>query len=133
MDYKSIFNRSRSNSLILGLAGLLTASIVGCGPSVPEQHKQGRFRGFEVTVDIGWFGPRNIKLEDKTANYRATFLIARDRSRGSLPDGRFDEISLKYVPKGHILERYANLDSLELAYQTVMDKVNVEEPESRSR
>ena len=115
MDYKSIFNRSRSNSLILGLAGLLTASIVGCGPSVPEQHKQGRFRGFEVTVDIGWFGPRNIKLEDKTANYRATFLIARDRSRGSLPDGRFDEISLKYVPKGHILERYANLDSLDIS------------------
>jgi len=40
---------------------------------------------------------------------------------------------LKYVPKGHILERYANLDSLELAYQTVMDQLNVEEAESRTR
>ena len=131
MNYQPLFNRLKSNPLVLGLAGLLTTSVVGCGPRVPEQHNQGRFRDFEVTIDIDLWGPRNIKLEDKTANYRQTFLTASDRSEGSLPDGRFDEISLKYVPKGHILERYANLDSLELAYQTVMDKVNVDEVESR--
>ncbi|HLC73777.1 MAG TPA: hypothetical protein VJH20_04040 [Candidatus Nanoarchaeia archaeon] len=131
MNYQPLFNRLKSNSLVLGLAGLLSTSMAGCEPNVPELHQQGRFRDFEVTVDIDWLGPRNIKLEDNTQSYRKTYLTASDRSEGSLPDGRFDEISLKYVPKGHILERYANLDSLELAYQTVMDKVNVDEVESR--
>ena len=37
------------------------------------------------------------------------------------PDGRFDEMKLISVPKGDVLERYANLDSISKYFKEVIE------------
>ncbi len=39
----------------------------------------------------------------------------------SIGDGRFDEIELRNVPKGHLLEKYVPLDSLDKLYKEVKE------------
>lgn len=46
---------------------------------------------------------------------------------GNAGDGRFDVITLNLVPKGHELEKYANLDSINKLYDEVKESgVNTE-------
>jgi hypothetical protein len=40
---------------------------------------------------------------------------------GNYGDGRFDEMKLNFVPKGHELEKYANLDSINELYSDVKE------------
>ena len=63
-----------------------------------------------------------LNIEEIGTNF--TRIIAVDdhpRSKKKIGDGRFDEIKLRDVPKGHLLEKYVNLDSLNKLYQEVKE------------
>lgn len=66
------------------------------------------YQNWKVTASVDGSG-RRVSLADTTL--ADVFVSSTDANL----DGRFDEIRLA-LPKGHPLEVYANLDSLEAAY-----------------
>jgi hypothetical protein len=74
----------------------------GCGGSKPDIN--GTFRGYRATLSNSV--ARHVVIHETSG-----FVYGIDFNE----DGRIDEIGLK-VPKGSPLERYANPDSLEVAY-----------------
>ena len=83
------------------------------GYTPAQQVKTGTYEGF--TTKIRDYGVRSISIEDGDAR-----ITAKDYPENGF--GRFDEINLGHVPRGHPLERLANVNSLELAYRAVDKK-----------
>ena len=97
-------NTSKLSKIVL--AGFL--ALTGCYDSSHDFKKEGEFRGYKATAFINPFG-RGIHLKDDPK----ILLAAMDYDN----DGVFDNILLEGLPKDHPLEKYANLDSLKLAYK----------------
>ena len=110
-----IIKDTLKNSLNIGLVGLVgIMPLIGCGGTETEFQKNGEFRGYTGRiVEMDKF--RFINLYDPKDN---SLLTATD-GFDSKKDGRFDEIILSEVKNGSSLEKYANIDSLELAYNTI--------------
>lgn len=65
-----------------------------------------------------------IEENDSSENIDKPHILARDDfpfTKDSVGDGRIDDIRLYYIPKGHRLEEYANLDSLNKLYNEVKE------------
>jgi len=88
--------------------------LAGCSRDPNITIKQGVFRGFDVAV-VKTSAERNIIMSDPKVPY---WYISGHVSN---LDGRFNEIGI-YVSKWHDLDKYANPDSLELAYSTIMEQ-----------
>lgn len=113
-----------SKTLTALLAGALALNVAGCSgnPSDWSPEKMGKFEGYEVRIGVKG-GKRYIGLSEnleqwKRHSSKASYLHANDFNN----DERFDEILLDSLPKGHPLERYANPETLEKAYQAVLDQ-----------
>lgn len=77
-----------------------------------------KFREYDaIAGNVG--GERKITLLVNEDNVTEGFLYATDKDQ----DGRFDTIKLRNLPKGHPLEAYARLDSLERAYDETVGAV----------
>lgn len=66
----------------------------------------------------------HFRIDEGDDNTAGPYLHALDRyslSDKDTLDERFDEISLRNVPKGHSIEKYANLDSINKLYQEVKE------------
>ena len=102
-------------------AGLIALSgLVGC-KQIPSVVTMGKFRGYDVRLIVN--SERIMWLADSTG-----YLHVIDEAPY---DGRFDDIK-SYVPKGHPLKNYANPDSLELAYETILEEYLSRQGRSRS-
>ncbi len=89
----------------------LMITLLGCGEKIESISKKGVFKGYQCIIQKNKKG-RCISIGGRELNQPS--LHARDRDE----DGRFDEIYIK-CPKGHSLEQYANLYSLEQAYKEI--------------
>ncbi len=75
---------------------------------------EGTFRNFNVRAGMSRQGHRNVVLESDFPIDSYTHGVDFNG------DNTFDDIRLKDIPRGHQLEDYANSDSLNLAYKTIM-------------
>ncbi len=102
----------------VGMGTLVLGVIALCGYKLIDNLDKARtrdfvreadYQGYKVTTGVDGNG-RGISIADGNAH-----LSAKDFQN----DGRFDEIYLDSVPKGHALERFANLNDLEMVYGKV--------------
>ncbi len=75
----------------------------------PNFVREGTYEGYPTTIGLDG-GGRGICITDSNA-----WISAKDYDN----DGRFDEITFRSLPKGHPLEKLANLETLENAYESV--------------
>jgi len=103
----------------LGLVALIAMTGMGCSPRYESFEKLGKFEGYEVRIGLG-IGHRHIGIAEKIdpSALEKPMLQAVDYDN----KGRFDEIRLWHVPKGHQLEQYASLGALEKVYKTILDQ-----------
>jgi hypothetical protein len=123
------FGRALFTSFYLGLVGLLGC----CGnhdSSNPKPEQDPRTEAFEVeigdyVIEVGYhFDERRMTITDKTQkitspNGRTTFspyVYANDNGM----DGRFDGIQLCGVPKGHALEEYVDLRTIQETFEKAL-------------
>lgn len=105
------------------VAGALAfGSLSGCGENKNNTSyisKEGTFRGYEVSI-TGSDVDRSIfiAIGKRKSNGLDKGISAKDHFN----HGQFSEIYLWGVPKGHPITKYANLDSLEVAYNEVKNK-----------
>jgi hypothetical protein len=102
------------NLLLVGTAAL---NLAGCGGGTDVMPlKEADINGYHVGAVIN--SRRIINISDPSLGPNAHFRVyGLDRDI----DGRFDEIGLLNIPKGHPLENYANLDSLESMWSRVVE------------
>ena len=93
---------------------LILGSLGGCSKN-EAFYKEGNFRGYKAIIGCDGEG-RKINIYDNEGR-----LFGLDEG-GNEGDGRFDRINLSTVPKGHPLEKYANPDSLEVAYNQIKNQ-----------
>lgn len=98
----------------VSLVGILPILSTGC----TYYSKEGSFRGYRVNTSIDGSQRRILIQDPKPEN--PIFYIGISATDEDV-DGRFDRIYLN-IPKGHPLEKYASLDSLEAAYQSVTNQ-----------
>lgn len=98
------------NLLICALMLFASVSIIGCQDRDKNFHKEGHFRDFYLSVSFSG-GERTVFLSSDSLGKE--YFIAKDYNE----DSRFDRIDLFNLPKGHPLEAYVSLDSLEMAYK----------------
>ena len=97
-----------------------------CGESEPQfycfKERDGlRFSTINKFEDLS-YGTMGTKLNIHEIEGKGTlFLVAYDRAP---EDGRFDKIELIGVPKGHKIEKYANLDSINSVYKELRETGN---------
>ncbi|MDO8556527.1 MAG: hypothetical protein Q7R96_05145 [Nanoarchaeota archaeon] len=102
----------------LGLTGVLAASLTGCGIEWPRHMTKTGTIDLEYSASITeGKGERQISIQ-AGKGVEAPHILAFDYQG----DVRFDTINLINVPKGHALEKYANLETLETAYQGIKAK-----------
>ena len=88
--------------------------LLGCTNPITHFVKEGEFRGHPVKIGVKNEG-RRITIYPSDFNSESK-LTALDKDN----DGRFDEVYLRNLEKGHILEQYAPLDSLNIIYDKVL-------------
>jgi len=109
-------------NIITGIA--LLGGLAGCGEKreyMPQTETQ--INGYIVRASVGDIAPgMHIVIQENKDTLYKPLVFARDND----VDGRFDEIGLQNVPKGHPLEAYANLDSLEVMWNraVAVDSLN---------
>ncbi len=116
-------NKIFRDLLTVGIVG--TVAIIGlkeCSYLESENTKDyfsrsGNFRGYKTVISQDGLG-RQIYLEPKVKREFVSYLHGLDEDC----DGRFDTITLIGLPKGHALEKYANSDSLKVAYEEVKNQ-----------
>ena len=96
-------------------AGILGVAVAGCNlPQFPIYGNLTTKEGYKVSGTEDGMG-RHLVIEDSYLTSSAKgllghdFLTVWDRDN----DGRFDEINLSYLPKGHPIEAYATLNKLD--------------------
>ncbi len=101
----------RKTLLSLGLGGLL--AFAGC--NIPDTYilKEGEFNGHPVKIGIRNEG-RRITIYPFTSGSESK-LTALDKDN----DGRFDDMHLRELDKGSVLEQYATLPMLDSIYNYV--------------
>ncbi|MFC1685633.1 hypothetical protein ACFLZZ_01265 [Nanoarchaeota archaeon] len=89
-------------------------------PHKGRYSKEGKVGKYRATIDLGGFDYRRwIRIFPGDASDRSV-LYGRDEDN----DGRLDEVVLQYIPKGHDLEKYADVKTLDKIYrQIVLDDV----------
>jgi len=117
------------------LALPLVVGMAGCAPDRDNSNdfsKLGTYEGYTVNASMTLEGK---KLSIIDANYNEGFwggspyLFALDDGgfdsetgeKTFYPDGRFDNIDFRSIPKGHPLEQYISLDKLEEIWQHVKE------------
>lgn len=115
-----MINRKKA-SLLVTLALAVPVVLAGCGNGERVIVKDGTFRGFPARAVVDADG-RSIALNNKGDENRESQLRSGIKGVDSDNDGRLDEILLYRILSGHPLEQYVNLDSLELAYKTIIGK-----------
>ncbi len=101
-------------------AGVLGLGLNGCINKYEFFSKTLKKEGFEMHAWSNGMGV-NFRIDYGKENIDEPHLYALDKWIDSIPDGRFDEIYLRNVPKGDKLEKYANLDSLNVLYNEVLE------------
>lgn len=105
----------RKLAIALGLIGMLGCDIKNRIPPTTTQ-----VEGYNVSVEINKIG-RKIMIEPRK---QPGILIGPGMYAIDFDnDGRFDEIYLRDLPKGHVLEQKANLAELEKMYQKALEQV----------
>lgn len=108
-------NTTKKLSLVrrigIGMALIVAgAGIGGCREDASTDFtRDSNYKGYVTRVAKDGLG-RHINISE--ANDKEKHVYARDWDN----DGRFDEIRI-YVPKGHPLEKLANLENFEEAYK----------------
>lgn len=98
--------------------GLLVTCSLGCKDDSGYFSKNRIISGYNVQIGVSPAG-RNICIEDPdVAN---GYILGKDLDN----DGRIDQLFLRGLPKGHHLENYANLDSLEATYNSILEGDNI--------
>lgn len=105
--------KSLKNLVKIAFVSLI--GLTGCRDMSNDFDKKGNFRGYPARAGISPYG-RHVRL-DADEN-QTTYILAIDM----LNDGQFEEIRLRNLPSGHPLEKYADLDSLELAYKQISEE-----------
>jgi hypothetical protein len=96
--------------------GALVLALSGCGGKQESiEVKDGSFRGYPVHVIDDHVWARQITMTEKG---NPTIYVHAQGTHGY----KFNTIELNKVREGSPLEKYANLDSLELAYKTIMQQ-----------
>jgi hypothetical protein len=106
---------------------LIAATVNSCRESSQDFYKYKEIDGLRVNISKDNQGSMIRVSEIEKADSHiplgsTSFVSAADNfpvSKGNIGDGRFDEIKLYHVPKGHPLEKYANLDYLTKLYNEV--------------
>ena len=86
--------------------------------------KIGKYNDYTAKIETNSSGRHMIIKEPNNAKNNFVYLYARDgigRNKKNKFDGRFDEINFWSLPKGHALEKYANLDSIEYIYNHIKE------------
>jgi hypothetical protein len=107
MNLRNLYKKAKRKvpAVVSGLAALSLAGI-GCGDEMEIEDVL--INGYNVSI-----------FEDSRTRYICIgTLNATDWNR----DGRFDEIDLSRVSKGHPLEAYANPDSLEAMWNRALQE-----------
>jgi hypothetical protein len=119
MEEKSKMKKKKLLSLIA--APIFGLGLNGCMNKYEPFDKTLKKDGFEMHAWSNGSGV-NLRLDYGKENIDEPHLYALDKWGNENPDGRFDEIFLKNVPRGDKLEKYANLDSLTVLYKEVLEK-----------
>ena len=102
---------------------ILAIGLGSCvGPSSENINKYMEKDGLIVKTWVDGMG-RHLRIDYKEgeSSYER-YLHAMDwKEREGTFDGRFDEVTLRNVPKGDLLEKYVNLDSLNGLYKEVIE------------
>lgn len=93
--------------------GVLTG-LSGCEKSNVDKYGKGKIDGYHATAFVD--GNMRTLVIHAGDVYKEGVLLATDVNN----DGRFDEITLDTLPKGHPLEQYANLRRLEEVYSQIV-------------
>ena len=72
------------------------------------------YKGYDAIIYIS-AGKRKLILSERNDPRLGHYLSGEDRNN----DERFDSVHLNDLPKGHPLEQYASLDSLEKVYNEI--------------
>ena len=100
---------------LIAIAGLSLGSILAsCRDRSNDFTYYGKFEGHDAVAAFD--GVRSVTIRDGD-----NYINARDFNARDVYTERFDRISI-LLPKGHELEKYANLEKLEEAY----DKLRAE-------
>lgn len=102
---------------------LIAGTLNSCRDSSNDFAKVKEKDGLVMKAWVNGMG-NSIRIEenDLSENIDKPHILATDNfpfSKDSVGDGRIDEINLYFIPKGHRLEEYANLDSLNKLYNEV--------------
>ena len=102
---------------------LIAGTLNSCRDASNDFAKVKEKDGLVIRASTNGMG-NTIRIEGKDSLniLDAPHIFAMDyypSSKDGMGDRRFDEINLEYVPKGHFLEKYANLDSLTKLYNEV--------------
>ena len=108
--------RKTLRKLVGGIALVGSLAGAGCGEKIDYMGKEAIIGGYHISITNGHLGGHIIVRESNDTTFKGPFLTAWDNNR----DGRLDEINLKHLPKGHQIEKYANLDSLESLWKRVV-------------
>jgi len=96
------------------LTGVLTVGGYGCANNDNHFVEEGKFRGYPTKAGIGTSGRRVTIYPDSLNSEHKLSAVDTDNN------GRFDEIYLRNLKKGHTLEQYVHPDSLEMAYNEIV-------------
>jgi hypothetical protein len=104
---------------------LLALTLNGCRDLTNDFSKHKEKDGLMLKAWADGMG-NSVRIEENGSleNLYKPHILARDIypcSKDSIGDGRIDEINLYNIPKGHKLEKYVNLDSLNKLYNEVKE------------
>jgi len=108
----------------LAIAAFGLAAILGCRVKDGMPIRETKVDGYNVSIGINNIGRKILIKQPKQSG---TSAVPRMYALDIDNDGRFDEINLGHVPKGHALEQKANLTELERMYQEALRKTGGEE------
>ncbi|MBS3133692.1 hypothetical protein J4214_00505 [Candidatus Woesearchaeota archaeon] len=121
MKYKILSDLIPSWKTALTLGSLVGILQSGCENEPQFERIEGEFRGYYAVYIVDIRG-RIIKIHDKNPEeQRANDIPIEVYAIDENNDGKFDEI-IRHTPRGHPLEAYANLDSLEAAEKELREK-----------
>ena len=103
----------------VGLAGLAALAAAGCSGNKEDSSmftfiKEGTFRGYPVSISMANGYKRRIVISNEK---REPYIVAE-----AFGDRKLEEVKLRGYPQGSPIEKYDNPDSLEAAYQAVLDQ-----------
>lgn len=106
-------------SKLLCMLGIGLAGLIGC--NYPDKKPiETEINGYKIKISYSGEGTRMVIMGTKPPILAPAIpsISALDQNN----DGRFDEISLCEIPKGHALEQKVNLAELERIYQEALRK-----------